>query len=59
MYFKDAFELSERVETWVASATSAIPYICVQFHTSTAQSACYMNMATLMRCWEKPRVTWV
>ena len=42
-----------RFVTGVASATSAIPYTCAQYHSSTVALACYMSRATLLRCWGK------
>ena len=37
-----------RLVTWVASATSAISYMCAQHHSSTEAPVYYMNWATLL-----------
>ena len=38
-----------KVAAWVDSATSAIPNICVQYHSNPVASVCYISRATFLR----------
>ena len=44
---------SVRVIFWVAYAMSSTPYTYAQYHSSIVASACFINRAKLLRCWEK------